>query len=427
MPSKLLIAAAEAAYGVTHAAAFGVRVDPAAVIVDGPAVMQRVQRERDRFVGFVVSDRAELPAERVLTGRARFTAPTTLEVAHADGSTTAISAGAVVVATGSVPRIPPEFAALVGAGDRLYTNDQIFERADLPRSLAVIGTGVIGLELGQAFHRLGVRTTLFARHRYLGGLSDPAVRAKAESVLATERDLRFGHVITDAQPHADGVCLDWRDAAGTVGRGTFEAVLIATGREANVAGLGLETTGVALGSDGVPRHDPLTLQCGDLPIFLAGDVTQEHLILHEAADDGRAAGRNAAHFPVPQAWARRTPIAITFCDPELARAGLAWRELDARFPNDWTHGAVSYDNQGRSRMAAKNAGLVHIYAQRSTGRLLGAELCAPRAEHLAHLLAWAIQDGHTASTALGLPFYHPVYEEGLRTALQDLARKLDPR
>jgi dihydrolipoamide dehydrogenase len=87
-------------------------------------------------------------------------------------------------------------------------------------------------------------------------------------------------------------------------------------------------------------------------------------------------------------------------------------------------GVVSFENQGRSRVMLRNQGLLHLYAERGTGRFLGAEMIGPDAEHIAHLLAWALQAGMTVAQMLDMPFYHPVVEEGLRTALRDAATKL---
>ena len=87
-------------------------------------------------------------------------------------------------------------------------------------------------------------------------------------------------------------------------------------------------------------------------------------------------------------------------------------------------GAVSFENQGRSRVILRNRGLLHLYANSVTGRIEGAEMIGPDAEHLAHLLAWAVQSEMTVERALQMPFYHPVIEEGLRTALLDLHTKL---
>ncbi|HRP98146.1 MAG TPA: dihydrolipoyl dehydrogenase, partial [Rhodocyclaceae bacterium] len=94
--------------------------------------------------------------------------------------------------------------------------------------------------------------------------------------------------------------------------------------------------------------------------------------------------------------------------------------------DDTLIGEVDFARQGRARAAQRNEGLMRIYAQRGTGALLGAEMCAPAGEHMAHLLALAIERGLTVHDLLRMPFYHPVLEEGLRTALRELAAQLPP-
>lgn len=408
MPSKLLIAAGERAHDIATAGLFGLRVE-GRVHVEGRAVLERVRAERDRFVGFVLEANERLPREQNLRGPARFLGPTSVRV----GDDTRVDARAVVIATGSTPTIPP---VLAGLGDRLETNDTIFERDDLPGGLAVIGSGVIGLELGQALHRLGSNVTLFSRGRY-ASLTDPAVNAVAREVLRSELDIREADILAaERTPH--GARLTFRDPHGEH-QAEYERVLVATGRHPEVADLGLEATGLALDARGVPLHDPLTLQCGDAPIFLAGDVHGARAILHEAIDDGRIAGDNAARYPDVSSGTRRVPLAITFCDPNIAIVGEPFS------PDRSAHlaiGAVDYRRQGRARIAGKNQGLVHLYGRRDDHRLVGAQMFGPRVEHLAHLVAWAIQSNLTVEQALAMPFYHPVLEEGLRTALQALQR-----
>ncbi|RYE74796.1 MAG: dihydrolipoyl dehydrogenase, partial [Oxalobacteraceae bacterium] len=137
MPSKLLIAAAEVAHTLHSSAPFGVHA--VEVRIDGPAVMARVQRERDRFVGFVLEAVEAIPVQDRLQGHARFTGPCTLQV----DDHTEIHAGRVVIATGSTPLRLPQ---LENVGPGIVTSDDVFYWDDLPASVAVIGTGVIGLE-----------------------------------------------------------------------------------------------------------------------------------------------------------------------------------------------------------------------------------------------------------------------------------------
>jgi dihydrolipoyl dehydrogenase len=419
MPSKLLIAAADAAHEVADAGRFGVRV-PDGVRVDGRAVMARVRAERDRFVGFVVRDTEAIPTAQRLRGRARFVGPSSLEVQSLDGRGEAVrvEARAVIVATGSAPVVPPPFDAI---RDRVIVNDDVFELEDLPASLAVIGTGIIGLELGQALARLGVAVDLFNASRSLGPFTDPEVQRVTHAVLSEELRLHLETEILEARPVAKGVHLCWRGRDGREHASTFERVLVAAGRRPELAALDLARAGVALDERGQPAWNATTAQIPGTPVFLAGDVSGHRPLLHEAADEGRIAGANAAAWPDVRVHERRTTLAIAFTDPQMALVGTEWRALDLAKVEI---GEVSYDDQGRARIAGRNRGLVRLYADRQGCRLIGAEMFGPRVEHTAHLLAWAVQEGMTVQHILRMPFYHPVYEEGLRTALRELAAKL---
>jgi dihydrolipoamide dehydrogenase len=412
MPSKLLIAAADIAHEIGGAGRFGIEVSGPPRI-DGPAVLGRVRRERDRFVGFVLEATEAIPAEQRLRGRARFLGPTSLQVDE-----TRVEARAVVIASGSSPTIP---SSLEAVRERVMVSDDVFEMADLPPSIAVVGTGIIGIELGQALHRLGVRTACFSHSQRIGPITDPEVARVVGDVMGQELTLHQS-VRLEAAPAGDGgVVLRWQATEGDVREEHFAHVLAAAGRRPNVDDLDLERAGVACDSRGIPRFDPYSMQCGDSPVFIAGDVTADRPLLHEAADEGKMAGRNAARFPEVRATRRRTPLAIVFSDPQMATVGARFDQLDTR---EVAIGSVSYEDQGRARVMAKNAGLVRVYARRDCGTLIGAEMFGPRVEHTAHLLAWAVQNGVTVDRALGLPFYHPVVEEGIRTALRDLSTEL---
>jgi dihydrolipoamide dehydrogenase len=415
MPSKLLIAASEAAHMLKAASGFGVH--PGETRIDGPAVMARVRRERDRFVGFVLEGVDNIPAADKLRGHACFTGPHTLEV---DGHTI-IEAARVVIATGSTPARLPQ---LEHAGPGIVTSDDVFYWEDLPASVAVIGTGVIGLELGQALARLGVRVAVFARGGSVAHLSDPEVLRVAARTLAEELDLRFQTEVVRAHQEGGEVALTTRGALGKEITERYQCVLVAAGRKPNVDDIGLEHTGLERAPNGIPLFDPLTMQCGTSHIFIAGDVNNERPVLPEAADHGKLAGDNAGRYPDVRPGLRRTPLAIAFTEPNIATLGATWRALSAPGQPKFAVGQVSFENQGRSRVMLQNKGMLRVYGEYGSGRFLGAEMIAPRAEHLSHTLAWACQARMTVERMLEMPFYHPVIEEGVRTALRDLAAKL---
>jgi len=412
MPSKLLIAAAEAAHGVERWQEFGLRLD-GALRIDGSAVMARVRRERDRFVGFVLEGVQQIPAADRLQGRARFTGTHALQVdAH-----TEVSFRSAVIATGSSPAVPP---VLRGAGDRLVVNDDIFDWQDLPRSVAVFGPGVIGLELGQALSRLGVRVRMFGVGGLVGPFADPVVRRYARDSMAREFPLDPDAKVESVRRTDKGVSIRFVDS-GMIEEESFDYLLAATGRTPNLKGLGLETTGLPLDARGVPQsRTHIRKACRVFPgnAALVGRLVQQRQVVVGVPGDEDVRFRDTHGLPVEL---RRTPLAVVFTEPQMAVVGMRYTELPA---GRTVTGEVSFEDQGRSRLMLRNRGLAHVYAEAGSGRVLGAELIGPDAEHLAHLLAWGVQTGMSVERMLGMPFYHPVVEEGLRTALRDAQHKL---
>ena len=413
MPSKLLIAAAEAAHSVEAASGFGVHASKPTI--NGEEVMGRVRRERDRFVSFVLKDVENIDEKHLIRKHATFLDDRTLQV----GDST-IDAKTIVIATGSSPIVLPMFDEI---GDRLIVNDDIFEWETLPESVAVFGSGVIGLELGQAMHRLGVRIRLFGRSGSIKPLSDMAIRDYAEKVFKSEFFLDAKANLLGLERVVNKVKIRFVDHEDGIEKAEkFDYVLVATGRSPNVKGLGLENTSLKLDSRGVPIFDPATMQCGNSSVFIAGDANNILPLLHEAADEGYIAGDNAGRFPEIKPGLRRSPLAIVFCDPQIAMVGQSWKEIEGQ--KDVVVGKIFFEGQGRSRVILKNKGLMHIYADRNSGLFLGSEFIGPQAEHLAHLLSWAHQQKMTIPQMLQMPFYHPVIEEGLRTALRDVSAQL---
>ena len=414
MPSKLLIAAAQAAHSARQAHRFGVNVPT--IDIDGRAVMARVRSERDRFVGFVVDAVNHWPEEHRLQGHAHFIDDHTLQV-----GSVRVQAGRIVIATGSSPAIPAAWKERLG--ERLIVNDDVFDWQDLPASVAVVGAGVIGLELAQALHRLGVRVRLYGRGDRIGPLTDPALQSTARQVFADALPMTLGVSHLDARREGHTVVVSVGQADGTLREERFDWLLAATGRRPNVDQLGLEHTTLPLDPAGIPVYDRRTGQVGSSNVFMAGDVADDRPLLHEAADEGRIAGDNAGRFPDVRVRPRRAPLAVVFSEPQMALAGASHAEL-VRAGISFKTGSVSFEDQGRSRVMGRNQGALHVYGEVGSGRFLGAEMLGPAAEHIGHLLAWSVQRGDTVQQMLDSPFYHPVVEEGLRSALRQLQREL---
>jgi dihydrolipoamide dehydrogenase len=411
MPSKLLIAAADAAWHMQHASMFGVSAGQ--IEIDGANVMQRVRQMRDRFVGKVLKGMESIPEQDRLNEGVRFKSDHLLETSSGE----LIEAERIVIATGSRPAVP---GMLQTAGKHLLLNDDLFELDTLPQSVVVFGPGVIGLELGQALHRLGVRVRVFGVGGAVGPIGDEQIRQAALECFGTEFPLDPDAQVSSITETTTGVEITFKDANGAEVTESFDYLLAATGRRPNVDQLGLENTSVQLDERGIPLFDVHTLQCSPAHIFIAGDANNHLPLLHEAADEGVIAGRNAALLPDVSAGHRTVPLAVVFSDPQIASIGLRPAQIEQQFAGHYAEAAFDFADQARAKVLGRDHGLMKVWAEKDTGTLLSAEILGPDAEHLAHLLAWAMQQTLGVNDLLAMPYYHPVLEEGLRSLLRDL-------
>jgi len=405
MPSKVLIEAANAFHARHQAEAFGIRGHQN-LTLDLPAVMQRVRDLRDRFVGGVLKSMDKL-GDCSISGRATLLDANSVQVGNK-----IFKAKRIVIATGSSPIVPKPWLEL---GDKLLTTDNLFEQKDLPKRMAVIGLGAIGVEIAQALSRLGIEVHAFSKDDQIAGVTDPEVAQALRTALEKDLAITTGHEV-ELTHTEQGVRIE----AGALAL-EVDKVLVAIGRKPNLDDLGLETLGITLDSSGLPAFNPNTLQIEDLPVFIAGDVNADVSLLHEAADEGYISGLNAASEDIT-AFKRRTPLAIVFSSPGTAVVGTRYSELNA---SRCLIGSYNFAYQGRAIAAQRDLGILRIYAEASTGKLLGAEACCPAAEHLSHLLALAMEQQLTAQDLLGMPFYHPVLEEGMRSALRGITKQLE--
>lgn len=208
-----------------------------------------------------------------------------------------------------------------------------------------------------------------------------------------------------------------RTGSGDVG---VDKVLVALGRRPNIDGLNLAEAGFVLDEHGMLKYDSQTMQVEGCPVFIAGDANAERTLMHEAAEEGAMAGYNAARG-VQQAFRRKVPLTIAFTQPDIVAVGQRLDQLDAE---RILIGSATTAANGRSRILGGGDGLLRIYADRDSGHLLGAAMVGSRGEHVAQLLAVAVQQGMTVQQLLQGPYYHPVVEELIQSALQDIARQL---
>ncbi|MBG79071.1 MAG: dihydrolipoyl dehydrogenase [Alphaproteobacteria bacterium] len=401
MPSKVFI---QAANDFHHRYLFkkqGIKGSDK-LIVNVADVLEYVRSMRDHFTEGVIEFTQSLH-ERFLCEQARFIAADVLQA----GPYT-IKAEAIIIANGSHSIFPAEWSQF---RDKILTSETFFEQKNISNQVGLIGAGSIGLELGQALSRLGVQVTAYHGNGFIGGLSDPKVNDTAVDLLTKEFPI-FLNEMASVVDAGNQLCIKTRE------KKYVDQVIAAMGRKPNLEKLGLENLGIVLNEHGIPDFDSTTMQVKNHSIFIAGDVNQERPLLHEAADEGRIAAFNALNQS--QCFRRRTPLRIIFTEPNIAVVGKGNQQLQGQ---DFIIGEIDFTNQGRAKVMQQNKGLLRIYADKKTAELLGAELIAPEGEHLAHLLAWAIDKKMTAFDVLQMPFYHPVIEEGMRTALRQITKE----
>jgi len=399
MPSKLLIAAARTAHQARHAGTFG--IGTGAVTVDAGAVWERVRRERDRFVASVLEEYHAIPDDRRIHGEARLDGPDRVVV----GDRHIVARHGIVIATGARPIVPD---VLDPVRSLVHTHETIFELEGLPRSLAVLGAGPLGLELAQALARLGVEVTVFDPGDKVAGLGDPEGNAAAIEAIGREVTLRLETEVTGAASVEGGARLSWDG-----GEIVAELVLAATGRKPAFDRLNLESAEIALDDHGTPLFDKATHRCGDSDLFVAGDADAWRPVLHEAARGGRIAGHVAAGGDAPGIL---PSFSVAFTEPGIVQVGTSFDNL----PADAGIGTARVCDNGRATADGHEHGLVRLYGD-AGGKLIGAAIVSPDAEHLGHLVALGIDRGIDVASFADQGWYHPTVEEMLQSAARDLA------
>jgi len=408
MPSKVLIQVGNDFHRKSKFKEVGIH-GAEHLTINHKEVMSHVRSLRDRFVRGVTGSMESWTETHLSRSRATFIDRNTLdlggEIIHADK---------VIIGTGSRPVLPNGWEKYQ---DYFINTDDFFELEELPKSIGVIGLGVIGIELGQALSRIGVEVIGISSGKKIGGATDPVLQNYIASSMEEEFTIAYDRA--EIIGPVDGGIKIKSGAKEFV----VEKLFLTMGRVSNIDRLKIENIDVPLNEKGIPEFHPDTFQIKGTDIYIAGDVTTERPLLHEAADEGRIVGHNVVSDKA-EGFKRRTTLGITFSSPNIAVVGSSYKELTEK-KIDFITGKVSFEGQGRAIVKLQEKGLLHVYADKVDGTLLGAEIFAPSGEHMAHLLAWSLSLKLTIKEALSMPFYHPVLEEGLRTALRDAEDQLE--
>jgi pyruvate/2-oxoglutarate dehydrogenase complex dihydrolipoamide dehydrogenase (E3) component len=381
VPSKALLRAARAVADVRAAEECGVR--PAGEArVDFAAVMARMRRLRARIAAHDAAARCRDLGVDVFLGAGRFIGPETVAV----GGTTLRFARAVI-ATGARAAVPP-IPGLAEAG--FLTNESVFRLTERPRRLAVVGGGPLGCELAQAFARFGAVVTVLQRNpRILPREDEDAVRPVTRALARDGVRLVTACQVRGVEPRAEATRLHI-EHGGHAETVDVDAILVASGRAPNVAGLGLEAAGVRWDARaGVLVDD--RLRTTNPRVYAAGDVCSAEKFTHNSHFQARVVIQNALFLGRVRASGLTIPR-CTYTDPEIAHVGLSAREAARRGVAVQTF-VQALEDVDRAILDGETDGCVTIHVKRGTDRILGATVVARHAGDLLSEITVAMVNG----------------------------------
>jgi len=427
VPSKALLRSAKAALAPRSGDRLGI-VHPGSTPVDlaesWPRVAARVQSVIDTIAPHDSVERFQSLGVDVVQGSGHFMSSREVAVTGADGQQRILEGRALVVATGSGPMVPP-IPGLEEAG--YLTNETVFTQTRQPRRLAVLGGGPIGLELGQAFARLGSEVTVVEMLPRILPREDPdAAQVLAESLTRDGIAILTGHQAVRVEGGSAGKRLVCRPAGQPAEGGGAPAetvvevdeILVAVGRRAHVTGLGLEELGVDVsgGRIAVDRY----LRTAVPSIFACGDVVGPYQFTHMAGQQARAVIQNAL-LPLKTRMDYRVVPWATFTEPEVARVGLSEEEAAAQ---GVAHRVIKVPLAGIDRAVCDGdtEGFLKILTPPGRDGILGATLVGPHAGDLLHEVVLAMRARLRLRDIASTVHIYPTLAEVFRRAA-DEARK----
>ena len=410
IPSKALLESSERYVGARdHLAEHGIKAT--GVELDLAAMLRR----KDKIVSQLTGGIAGLFKKRKVAsvrGLGRIVAPGVVEVTH-DGATQVLHTRRILIATGSVPASLPGLAL---DGDRIGTSTEALKYPSVPQHLIVIGAGVIGLELGSVWARLGAQVTVLEYMPALLPMMDPDISRIAAKVFARQKlDIRLGVKVTGAVRRGDLVDVQYTGADGQVQTLTGDRVLVAVGRKPNTAGLGAAEVGVQLDRRGfiqVNGHYETAVP----GVYAIGDVIPGPMLAHKAEEEGVAAVEHLAGQPGHVNYDAIPNIIYTH--PEIASVGKTEPELQ-QLGVPVRKGSFPFLANGRAKALGETDGLVKILAHAETDRVLGVHIIGPRAGDLIAEAALAIEFSASAEDIARSVHAHPTLAEVVKEAALD--------
>ncbi|MDT8445367.1 MAG: dihydrolipoyl dehydrogenase [bacterium] len=404
IPSKALLESSGAYESAAKAGSMGVLVE--GLQADWPAMVAR----KDQVVAQNHKGLAYLFKKNQIDwiqGKAKLLGPGQLEVSGQG----ILAAKHLLLATGSkpasLPFAPPD-------GQNILTSTEALSLAELPKSLLVIGGGVIGLELGQVFHRLGTEVTVI---ELTDGLLPEMDRELGKELLRCLKKqklgFKLGHRLEALKLQAGGVVAQGQDPKGNPFELSAEKALVAVGRKPYTSGLGLEEAGVLLDQRGFIQVDP-QFQTNLPGVYAFGDVIGGAMLAHKASEEGVWLVEQLAN----QTPHRSTIPAVVYSHPEVAAVGLSEEQLKAQ-GIAYSVGKFNFRALGRAMAAGAADGFAKLLTDEASGKLLGIHLIGERVTDLIATAALALDQGLKAEELGRLCYAHPSFSEALKEAALD--------
>jgi pyruvate/2-oxoglutarate dehydrogenase complex dihydrolipoamide dehydrogenase (E3) component len=395
VPSKTLIKSAKVAWEMRRAADYG--LTPADTVVDLGRVMAHVQDVIRRVYQFESPDALAEDGVEVVLEAARFVDPHTIAAGERR-----LRAKYFLLCTGARATLPP----VSGLTETPYESyETVFNMKRLPARLLVLGAGPIGLELAQAFQRLGSQVTVFQRSKHILTFADPEISMALIDVLAQEGiQFRTGSQIERVASTSSGgvsVTVDGESVEG-------DALLVATGRQPNVEQLGLDKAGVETTEKGVPVDE--RLRTNQKHIYACGDVIGSHQFTHYAGWQAYLAVRNAL-LPGSSSGVRDQVPWTIFTDPEVARCGMTEQEARERHGDDVRVATWPLERLDRAQTEEDRQGFIKVVHKRG-GEILGAHIMAARAGEMISEYVLAMEKDLNFGDLSGAVHVYPTYSTG---------------
>jgi pyruvate/2-oxoglutarate dehydrogenase complex dihydrolipoamide dehydrogenase (E3) component len=386
--------------------------------------LAEVRRKRDALREKETHEFGALPNLRLIFGRARLLDQRRMLVRYPDGGEQTFLAENIVIATGarprtvSIPGLPPE---------RMLTNESVFEIPAVPRHLAIIGGGVISVELACAFRKLGSAVSIIDRSsRLLRRQLPEASAVLADALRAQGIQLHF-----NASAHSydeTSATLHVMGEGGTPATLEHVAyVLVTVGRQRNVEGLGLEAAGVAYDPEKGIAIDSYG-RTNVANIYAVGDVTPSSAYTHSANAQGRRVVQRIAFPLLPASSPEPCYPSAIFSDPEVASVGLSQQQIAERYhPELLKHIHVDLVTQtDRGYTDELPRGFISVHALRLTGRILSVTIVAPRAAEMISLFTLAIQEQISLYKLYRLVYPYPTLSSGIQKVADAFLRETLP-